>query len=53
MKVQNKPIINRSVDYQALCIKLQEDLDKLNDDYTALKISYDKLEEIYEKYKKM
>ena len=27
MKVQNKPIINRSVDYQALCIKLQEDLD--------------------------
>ena len=49
MKVQNKPIINRSVDYQALCIKLQEDLDKLNDEYTELKINYDKLEEKYEK----
>ena len=44
MKVQNKPIINKSVDYQALCIKLQEDLDKLNDEYTELKINYDKLE---------
>ena len=51
MKVQNKPIINRSVDYQALCIKLQEDLDKLNDEYTELKINYDKLEEKYEKLK--
>ena len=51
MKVQNKPIINKSVDYQALCIKLQEDLDKLNDEYTELKIKYDKLEEKYEKIK--
>ena len=51
MKVQNKPIINRSVDYQALCIKLQEDLDQLNDEYTELKINYDKLEEKYEKLK--
>ena len=51
MKVQNKPIINKSVDYQALCIKLQEDLDKLNDEYTELKINYDKLEEKYEKLK--
>ena len=51
MKVQNKPIITKSVDYQALCIKLQEDLDKLNDEYTELKINYDKLEEKYEKLK--
>jgi len=43
MKVQNKPIINKSVDYQALCIKLQEDYDKLTDDYTNLKIEYDKV----------
>lgn len=45
MKVQNKPIINKSVDYQALCIKLQEDLDKLNDQYAELKIKYDKVVE--------
>ena len=43
MKVQNKPIINKSVDYQALCIKLQEDFDKLTDQYTSLKIEYDKV----------
>ena len=42
MKVQNKPIINKSVDYQALSIKLQEDLDKLQDEYNELKIKYDK-----------
>ena len=51
MKVQNKPIINKSVDYQALCIKLQEDLDKLNDEYTELKMQYDKLSNDYEKLK--
>ena len=51
MKVKNKPIINRSVDYQALCIKLQEDLDKLNDEYTELKMAYDKLSAEYEKIK--
>ena len=51
MKVKNKPIINKSVDYQALCIKLQEDLDKLNDEYTELKMAYDKLSTDYEKIK--
>ena len=51
MKVKNKPIINKSVDYQALCIKLQEDLDKLNDDYTDLKMAYDKLSAENEKLK--
>jgi len=43
MKVQNKPIINKTIDFEALCIKLQEDLDKLNDEYTLLKVDYDKL----------
>ena len=43
MKVQNKPIINKSIDYQALSIKLQDDLDKLNDKYSMLKIEYDKV----------
>lgn len=43
MKVQNKPIINKTVDYQALCIKLQEDLDKLNDEHALLKVEYDKI----------
>ena len=52
MKIQNKPIINKTIDYQVLCIKLQEDLDKLNDDYAKLKIEYDKVCEELEKYKK-
>ena len=52
MKVQNKPIINKTVDYQALCVKLQDDLDKLNDDYAKLKIEYDKVCSELEKYKK-
>ena len=51
MKVKNKPIINKSVDYQALCIKLQEDLDKLNDEYSELKMAYDKMAAEYEKLK--
>ena len=52
MKVQNRPIINKTIDYQALCIKLQDDLDKLNDDYAKLKMEYDKVSEELEKYKK-
>ena len=52
MKVQNKPIINKTVDYQALCIKLQEDLDKLNDEYGKLKIEYEKVVTELEKIKK-
>ena len=52
MKVQNRPIINKTVDYQALCIKLQDDLDKLNDDYAKLKLEYDKVNTELEKYKK-
>ncbi len=51
MKVQNKPIINKSIDYQALSIKLQEDLDKLNDKYSLLKIEYDKVLSELEKFK--
>ena len=52
MKVQNRPIINKTVDYQALCIKLQDDLDKLNDDYAKLKLEYDKVNTELEKLKK-
>ena len=52
MKVQNKPIINKTVDYQALCIKLQEDLDKLNDEYAKLKIEYEKVVTELERIKK-
>ena len=51
MKVQNKPIINKSIDYQALSIKLQDDLDKLNDKYSLLKIEYDKVLSELEKFK--
>ena len=52
MKVQNKPIINKTIDYQALCVKLQDDLDKLNDEYAKLKMEYDKVLGELEKYKK-
>ena len=52
MKVQNKPIINKTVDYQALCVKLQEDLDKLNDEYGKLKIEYEKVVTELESIKK-
>ena len=52
MKVQNRPVINKTIDYQALCIKLQDDLDKLNDDYAKLKLEYDKVVTELEKYKK-
>ena len=51
MKVQNKPTVNKSVDYQALCIKLQEDLDKLNDEYSKIKIENDKFQEENNKFK--
>ena len=43
MKVQNKPMINRAQDYQAMCFKLQEEYDKLMDDYSKLRIEYDKV----------
>ena len=52
MKVQNKPKVNKGVDYQALCTKLQYDLDKLNDEYAKLKIEYDKVVNELEKIKK-
>ena len=52
MKVQNRPVINKTIDYQALCVKLQDDLDKLNDDYAKLKLEYDKVVTELEKYKK-
>jgi len=51
MKVKNKPVLNISVDYHALYIKLQEDFDKLNDKYANLEIKYEKLHEENQKLK--
>ncbi len=51
MKVKNKPIINQTEDYQIQLIKLQEEYDKLNDNYIKLKIEYDKVCEENEKLK--
>ena len=43
MKVQNKPVINKTEDYQALFYKLQEDYDKLLEEKTNLTIEYNKV----------
>ena len=51
MKVKNKPKVNVTEDYQAQCFKLQEDYDKLMDEYTKLKIDYDKVVEENQKLK--
>ena len=51
MKVQNKPVINRTQDYQALCYKLQEDYDKLMEQNTKLTIDYNKVCDENEKLK--
>ena len=51
MKVQNKPMINKSIDYRALANKLQNDLDRLNDQYTHLKLAYDEIDEENSKLK--
>ena len=51
MKVQNKPVINRTQDYQALYYKLQEDFDKLMEENTKLTIDYNKVCDDNEKLK--
>ena len=51
MKVQNKPIVNKSEDYQAQLIKLQEEYDKLQEKYTKLKIDYEIVLEENQKFK--
>ena len=43
MKVQNKPMINKSEDYQSQLIKLQEEYDKLQEKYIQLKIDYENI----------
>ena len=43
MKVQNKPMINKTEDYKAQCLKLQEDYDRIVEAYSKLKIDYDKV----------
>ena len=43
MKVQNRPLINTTIDYHALANKLQNDLDKLTDQYSQLKLEHEKV----------
>ena len=51
MKVKNKPMINKSEDYQFQLIKLQEEYDKLQEKYTQLKIDYENILEENQKFK--
>ena len=51
MKVQNKPVINKTQDYQAMCYKLQEEYDKLMEQNTKLNIEYNKVCDENEKLK--
>ena len=51
MKVQNKPIVNKSEDYYALLIKLQEEFDKLQEKYSQLTIDYENILEENQKFK--
>ena len=51
MKVQNKPIVNKSEDYQSKLIKLQEEYDKLQEKYTQLIIDYENILEENQKFK--
>ena len=51
MKVQNKPVINKTEDYQALFYKLQEDYDKLLEEKTNLTIEYNKVCDENDKFK--
>ena len=51
MKVQNKPVINKTQDYQAICYKLQEEYDKLMEQNTKLNIEYNKVCDENEKLK--
>ena len=51
MKVQNRPVINKTQDYQALFYKLQEDYDKLLEEKTNLTIEYNKVCDENDKFK--
>ena len=51
MKVKNIPKINQAEDYQLICIKLQEEYDKLMEKYTQLEIDYEKVYEENEKWR--
>ena len=43
MKIQNAPELNIKIDYQALCAKLQAELDKVNDGKNIANIDIDKI----------
>lgn len=45
MKIENKPTVNKKVDYRVLSIQLQGELDGKNDEITALEIKISSLEE--------
>ena len=51
MKVKNIPKINQAEDYELICIKLQEEYDKLMEKYTELEIEYEKVYEENEKWR--
>ena len=51
MKVKNIPKINKIEDYKSICVKLQEEYDKLMEKYANLKIEYAKVCEENEKFK--
>jgi DNA repair exonuclease SbcCD ATPase subunit len=45
MKIENKPIVNKKVDYRVLSIQLQSELDEKNDIITSLEIKVSELED--------
>jgi hypothetical protein len=45
MKIQNIPKVNMTIDYKALCSKLQAEIDKVNDNKNISNIELDKLVE--------
>ena len=49
MKVKNKPIINKSTDYMAISVKLQDELDKLTDEVNRKDVTISQLEQELEK----
>ena len=45
MKIENKPTVNKKVDYRVLSIQLQAELDEKNDQLTSLQLKITELEE--------
>lgn len=45
MKIENKPTVNKKVDYRVLSVELQSELDQKNDTITALHLKVNQLED--------